>query len=57
MTFKKKCGGYAATFFYYLPKRQINNKLIEFLFCDTTNGKAESKIGVIGREYAATIEV
>ena len=57
MTFLKKCSGYAATIFYYLPKRQINNKLIEFLFCDTTNGKAESKIGVIGREYAATIEV
>ena len=57
MTFLKKCGGYAATIFYYLPKRQINNKLIEFLFCDTTNGKAAwTKVG-IGRAYAANIEV
>ena len=57
MTFKKKCGGYAATFFYYLPKRQINNKLIEFLFCDTTNGKADCTIAVTGRAYVATTEV
>lgn len=57
MTFKKKCGGYAATIFYYLPNRQINNKLIEFLFCDTTNGKAEHTIVATGRDYEATIEV
>jgi hypothetical protein len=57
MTFKKKCGGYAATIFYYLPKRQINNKLIEFLFCDTTNGKAACTKVVTGRDYGATIEV
>lgn len=56
MTFKKNCGGYAATIFYYLPKRQINNKLIEFLFCDTTNGKADCTTEVIGRVYEATIE-
>ena len=57
MTFLKKCGGYAATIFYYLPKRQINNKLIEFLFCDTTNGKAACTTAVMGRAYDATTEV
>ena len=56
MTFLKKCGGYAATIFYYLPKRQINNKLIEFLFCDTTNGKAARTTVAIGRDYEATPE-
>ena len=56
MAFKKKCGGYAATIFYYLPKRQINNKLIEFLFCDTTNGKAVGTIPVV-IVYKTTTEV
>jgi hypothetical protein len=44
-------------FAYHLPNRQIHNKLIEFLFCDTTNGKGVCTIEVIGPVYAATIEV
>jgi hypothetical protein len=43
-------------FAYHLPNRQINNKLIAFLLCDTTNGQAAHTSGYIAREYADITE-
>jgi hypothetical protein len=42
------------TLYTYLRDKYI--KLIEFLFCDTTNGTAERTIAAIGRDYVATKE-
>jgi hypothetical protein len=44
-------------FAYNLPNRQINNKLIKFLFCDTTERKAARTIVAAGgRVHVAAIE-
>ena len=56
MTLKKNAAATPPQFSTtYLRDKYI--KLIEFLFCDTTNGKAECTRVVIGRVYGATTEV
>jgi hypothetical protein len=55
MTLKKNAAATPPQFSTtYLRDKYI--KLIEFLFCDTTNGKAVGTMSVTGREYEATIE-
>ena len=55
MTLKKNAAATPPQFSTtYLRDKYI--KLIEFLFCDTTNGKADSTMVATGREYGATTE-
>ena len=56
MTLKKNAAATPPQFSTtYLRDKYI--KLIEFLFCDTTNGTADSTSADTGRVYAATTEV
>ena len=55
MTLKKNAAATPPQFSTtYLRDKYI--KLIEFLFCDTTNGKAVGTNDATGRGYAATTE-
>jgi hypothetical protein len=56
MTLKKNAAATPPQFSTtYLRDKYI--KLIEFLFCDTTNGKAVCTMDDIGRAYDAPIDV